>query len=126
MERIWASAAELARRLEEHPLVAEVRYPPLPSHPQHECAKRLMSCFGGVLTMRPVGGLRAAEELGRFVRIWLPATSLGGVESSFKRRCRFPMETITVPKDLLCMSVGIEGVEDLWRDLDVALKEVHQ
>lgn len=125
MERIWANAAELARRLEEHPLVAEVRHPSLLSHPQHERAKRLMSCFGGVLTMRPVGGVRAAEELGRFVRIWLPATSLGGVESSFERRRRFPTEAATVPEDLLRVSVGIEDVEDLWRDLDAALKEVH-
>ena len=75
--------------------------------------------------MRPVGGVRAAEELGRFVRIWLPATSLGGVESSFERRRRFPTEAATVPEDLLRVSVGIEDVEDLWRDLDAALKEVH-
>ena len=126
MERIWANAAEIARRLEEHPLIAEVRHPSLPSHPQHERAKRLMPCFGGVLTMRPVGGAQAAEELGRFVRIWLPATSLGGVESSLERRRRFPTEAATVPEDLLRVSVGIEDVEDLWRDLDAALKEVHQ
>ena len=126
MERIWENAEELARRLESHPLVAEVGHPSLPSHPQHERASRLMSCFGGVLTMRPVGGLQAAEELGRHVKIWLPATSLGGVESSFERRRRFPSEAQSVPEDLLRVSVGIEDVDDLWRDLDNALKAVHQ
>ena len=76
--------------------------------------------------MRPVGGLQAAEELGSHVKIWLPATSLGGVESSFERRRRFPSEAQSVPEDLLRVSVGIEDVDDLWRDLDNALKAVHQ
>jgi len=84
-----------------------------------------MDCFGGVATVRPVGGVSAAEDLGRHTRIWLPATSLGGVESSFERRRRFPSEAPTVPEDLLRVSVGIEDVEDLWRDLDAALRAVH-
>ncbi|MDO4887284.1 MAG: aminotransferase class I/II-fold pyridoxal phosphate-dependent enzyme [Actinomycetaceae bacterium] len=125
MERIWQNAAELARRLDGHPLVAEVSHPSLPSHPQHERAKDLMSCFGGVLTMRPEGGKWAAEELGQKVEIWLPATSLGGIESSFERRRRFPTEAPTVPEDLLRMSVGVEDVDDLWRDLEQALEAVH-
>ena len=125
MERIWANAAELAARLAAHPLVAEVCHPSLPSHAQHERAARLMDCFGGVATVRPVGGVAAAEDLGRHTRIWLPATSLGGVESSFERRRSFPSEAPTVPEDLLRVSVGIEDVEDLWRDLDAALRAVH-
>ena len=56
------------------------------------------------------------------VRLWVPATSLGGVESSLERRRRFPTESVTVPEDLLRLSVGIEDVEDLWRDLDQALR----
>ncbi|MFT0846744.1 PLP-dependent transferase [Actinomycetaceae bacterium L2_0104] len=126
MERIWENAAELARRLAGHPLVAEVCHPSLESHPQHERARELMSCFGGVLTMRPVGGINAAEELGRYTELWLPATSLGGVESSFERRRRFPTEAPTVPEDLIRVSVGIEDIEDLWRDLDQALHAVHE
>lgn len=125
MERIWENAAELARRLDTHPLVAEVSHPSLESHAQHERAKELMRCFGGVLTMRPVGGVAAAEDLGQFTEIWLPATSLGGVESSFERRRRFPTEAPTVPEDLIRVSVGIEDVEDLWRDMDRALHAVH-
>lgn len=125
MERIWENAAELATRLAKHPLVAEVSHPSLPSHPQHERAQELMSCFGGILTMRPVGGVEAAENLGKFAQLWLPATSLGGVESSFERRRRFDSEAPTVPEDLLRVSVGIEDIDDLWRDLDQALNAVH-
>lgn len=84
-----------------------------------------MSCFGGILTMRPVGGVEAAENLGKFAQLWLPATSLGGVESSFERRRRFDSEAPTVPEDLLRVSVGIEDIDDLWRDLDQALNAVH-
>lgn len=125
MERIWENAAELATRLAKHPLVEEVSHPSLPSHPQHERAQELMSCFGGILTMRPVGGVEAAENLGKFAQLWLPATSLGGVESSFERRRRFDSEAPTVPEDLLRVSVGIEDIDDLWRDLDQALNAVH-
>jgi cystathionine gamma-synthase len=56
------------------------------------------------------------------LRLWVPATSLGGVESSIERRRRFATESPTVPEDLLRLSVGIEDVEDLWRDLDQALR----
>ena len=52
----------------------------------------------------------------------VPATSLGGVESSIERRRRFATESRTVPEDLLRLSVGIEDVEDLWHDLDHALR----
>ncbi len=52
----------------------------------------------------------------------MPATSLGGVESSLERRRRFATESVTVPEDLLRLSVGIEDVEDLWADLDGALR----
>jgi cystathionine gamma-synthase len=122
VERSQASALELARRLEGHPLVAEVAHPGLPSHPQHERAAALMDGFGSILTLRPVGGAEAAEALTSAVRLWVPATSLGGVESSLERRRRLPAEATTVPEDLLRLSVGIEDVEDLWADLDRALR----
>lgn len=118
-----ASALELAHRLEAHSAVLEVRHPGLPSHPQHERAATQMDGFGSILTLRPRGGLAAAEALVRAVRLWVPATSLGGVESSLERRRRFPTESATVPEDLLRLSVGIEDVEDLWADLDQALRQ---
>lgn len=122
VERAQANAAELARRLADHPAVAEVRHPSLPDDPGHARAAAQMRGFGAILGLRPRGGAAAADALVAAVRLWVPATSLGGVESSLERRRRFPLETVTVPEDLLRLSVGIEDVEDLWRDLDQALR----
>ena len=125
VERSQQTAAELARRLATHPHVAEVRHPSLPQDPGHERATRLMGGYGSILGLRPRGGVSAADAVAESVRLWVPATSLGGVESSLERRRRFPTETATVPEDLLRLSVGIEDVEDLWADLDQALRAAH-
>ncbi len=122
VERSQANAAELARRLAEHPGVAQVRHPSLPDDPGHARAAAQMRGFGSILGVRPHGGVDAADALVAAVRLWVPATSLGGVESSLERRRRFPLETASVPEDLLRLSVGVEDVEDLWRDLDQALR----
>lgn len=122
VERSQRTALELAERLVEHPDVVEVRHPGLPTDPGHERAARLLDGFGSVLGVRPRGGAAAADAVVDAVRLWLPATSLGGVESSLERRRRFPTESPTVPEDLLRLSVGIEDVEDLWSDLDAALR----
>jgi cystathionine gamma-synthase len=111
----------LAARLAEHPAVAEVRYPGLPTDPGHERASRLLGGFGSIIGLRPHGGPAAADAVVDAVRLWVPATSLGGVESMLERRRRFATESPTVPEDLLRLSVGIEDVEDLWRDLERAL-----
>ncbi|PJI93254.1 trans-sulfuration enzyme family protein [Luteimicrobium subarcticum] len=121
VERSQANAAELAARLSGHPAVAQVRHPSLPGDPGHEVAARTMRGFGSVLGLRPVGGAAGADALVAAVRLWVPATSLGGVESSLERRRRFATESRTVPEDLLRLSVGIEDVEDLWADLAQAL-----
>ncbi|MDM8084966.1 PLP-dependent aspartate aminotransferase family protein [Cellulomonas cellasea] len=122
VERSQATAAELARRLVGHPDVLEVRHPSLPGDPGHERAARLMNGFGSIIGVRPRGGADAADAVTRAVRLWAPATSLGGVESTLERRRRFATESLTVPEDLLRLSVGIEDVEDVWRDLDQALR----
>lgn len=106
VERACANAAELASRLVEHEAVAQVRYPG----------------FGAIVCLEPAGGREAAERIEDSVRLWLPATSLGGVESSLERRRRHAAEPESVPEDLVRLSVGIEDVEDLWRDLDAALR----
>lgn len=124
MERINANATELARRLVDHPLVAAVNHPSLPTHPQHELAKSQMAFPGGILTLRPKGGEAAAEALPEHTKLWLPATSLGGVESSLERRRRWADEAPTVPVDLLRLSVGIESVDDLFDDLIQAIAAV--
>jgi len=121
VERSQRSAGVLAARLAEHPAVAEVRYPGLPTDPGHERASRLLRGFGSIIGLRPQGGRAAADAVVDAVRLWVPATSLGGVESMLERRRRFATESPTVPEDLLRLSVGIEDVEDLWRDLERAL-----
>ena len=122
VERSQANAAELAARLRDHPQVLEVRHPSLPSDPGHERARAQMRGFGSVLGLRPRGGREQADDVVRRVALWLPATSLGGVESTLERRRRFQTESPTVPDDLLRLSVGVENIEDLWADLDQALR----
>lgn len=124
VERAQANAAEIARRLSGHPGVAQVRHPSLPDDPGHEVASRTMDGYGAIIGLRPVGGAAAADAVVDALELWVPATSLGGVESSLERRRRFSTESPTVPEDLLRMSVGIEDVEDLWADLDRALRQV--
>lgn len=121
VERAQANAAELARRLAEHPAVALVRHPSLPDDPGHARATAQMNGYGAILGVVPRGGVAAADAVVDAVRLWVPATSLGGVDSMLERRRRFATESLTVPEDLLRLSVGIEDIEDLWADLDQAL-----
>ncbi|MHA7263197.1 trans-sulfuration enzyme family protein [Arthrobacter sp. TMN-37] len=121
MERAQANAAELAARLAGHPAVERVRFPGLPQDPGHERAKAQLDGFGAIVCIEPAGGAEAADALVETVRLWLPATSLGGVESLIERRRRQPGEPATVPASLVRLSVGIENVEDLWEDLEKAL-----
>jgi cystathionine gamma-synthase len=122
IERAQSSAAELARRLQDHPAVARVRHPSLPDDPGHERAARQMSGFGAVLAIEVHGGAAAAEAVAAATSVWVHTTSLGGVESTLERRRRHAAEAPTVPESLLRLSVGIEDVEDLWTDLDRALR----
>lgn len=120
-----ASALELANRLRSAPGVASVIYPGLPSHPGHEIAKTQMSGgFGAVLSITLAGGIEAARKLCEQVEIFTHATSVGGVESLIERRKRWSAESDLVPESLVRISVGIEDVEDLWRDLSQALKRL--
>jgi cystathionine gamma-synthase len=66
-------------------------------------------------------GPGAADQLGRSTSLWIHATSLGGVESTFERRRRWKSEPATIPDALVRLSVGVEDVEDLWADLAGAL-----
>ncbi|MBK9475502.1 MAG: PLP-dependent transferase [Tetrasphaera sp.] len=106
LERASANAAELVRRLTGHPALERVRYP---------------GC-GAIVSVDVAGGAEAAEAVCRRVRLWVPSTSLGGVESQVERRRRWESESAAVPEGLLRLSVGIEDVGDLWRDLDSALR----
>ena len=120
-ERSQHNAGVLAQRLVAHPGVVEVRYPGLPDDPGHERASRLLGGYGSIIGVRTRGGAAGADAVVDAVRLWVPATSLGGVESTLERRRRFATEAATVPEDLVRLAVGIEDVEDLWSDLDAAL-----
>jgi cystathionine gamma-synthase len=121
VERAGANAAELARRLEGHPAVARVRHPSLAGDPGHDRAVAQMHGFGAIVAIELAGGPEAAERVAAGVRLWVHATSLGGVESTLERRRRHPSEPAGVPESLVRLSVGVEDVEDLWADLEQAL-----
>ncbi len=120
LERAQHNALVLAERLSRHQHVRAVRYPGLPSDPAYEVASRTMDGYGSMIAIELADAASADAVVDR-VRLWAPATSLGGVESSLERRRRWAGELITVPEGLLRLSVGIEHVEDLWRDLKQAL-----
>jgi cystathionine gamma-synthase len=121
-----ASAATLAERLSRHPQVASVFYPGLSGHPGHAVAARQMAGFGAMLSIRPkggeAGGEAAAIATAAKVSLWKRATSLGGVESLIEHRGS--VEGPPCPPDLLRLSVGLEDPEDLYADLDRALRAV--
>jgi cystathionine gamma-synthase len=120
VQRQSDSALELATRLQTHPKIEVVFYPGLPTHPRHEVAKRQMGGrFGGMFSILVKGGQEAAQHVVDRCEVWVPATSLGGVESLIERRARWAGET--ADPALLRLSAGIEDVEDLWWDLKQAL-----
>jgi len=121
--RAQDTAMTLAERLEQHPLVGRVRYPGLPSHPTHPTAKRVLKGFGSIISFDLRGGAEFADGVCRNVRLIRHATSLGGVESTMERRAGIPGQE-HLPPSLLRLSVGIENVDDLWADLDSAIRSV--
>ncbi len=117
------TAQELALRLSNHAAVAQVLYPGLPGHPGHAIAARQMQGgFGGMLSIRLRGGEAAAIATAARTMLWKRATSLGGVESLIEHRGSIEGPGSPCPLDLLRLSAGIEDVEDLYADLDHALR----
>ncbi len=122
LERAQRNAMQLAERLAQHPNVELTRYPGLPSHPTHEAARRLLDGFGTIICFDVRGTAAVADAVCGGLRLIQHATSLGAVESTIERRARVPGQE-HLPPSLLRLSVGIEAVEDLWRDLDHALRD---
>ncbi len=126
MERHASNALALALFLEAHPQVERVTYPGLPSHPQHELARRQMTGFGGMLTFVLRGGLAAATAFLRALRIFACAESLGGVESLIEHpaimtHASVPRETrerLGIGDGLIRVSAGLESANDLLEDLE--------
>jgi cystathionine gamma-lyase len=131
MERHCSNALHLARWLEQHPKVARVVYPGLPSHPQHELAARQMSAGGGMITIFLKGGLDEARRFLENCHIFALAESLGGVESLIEHpaimtHASVPAEqreALGISDSLVRLSVGVEDVEDLQADLEQALEK---
>lgn len=121
LERAQRTAMALAERLERHPSVSRVRYPGLPSHATHATARRLLAGFGTVVSFDVAGGAEAADAVCRNVRLVRHTTSLGAVESTMERRAAYAAQE-HLPPSLLRLSVGIEDAEDLWADLDAAIR----
>jgi cystathionine gamma-lyase len=131
MERHDQNGRALAERLSGHPKVKKLYYPGLPSHPQHELAKRQMRGFGGMISF-DLGSLEAANRFARTLRVFTLAESLGGVESL----CCHPatMTHASMPKadreargltdGLIRLSVGCEDAQDLIGDVEDALDAV--
>ena len=116
------SARIIAERLASHPGVTRVRYPGLAGDPGHALCGEQMAGPGFMIAIEVAGGGLAATRASESTRLWVHATSLGGVESLLERRRRWAAENPLVPEGLIRLSVGIEDAEDLWADLDQALQ----
>jgi methionine-gamma-lyase len=127
VERAQENAMVIAQWLEEHPDVAWVRYPGLPSHPQHELAKRQMSGPGSMIAFEVRGGVDAGRTLMNSVRLITLAVSLGGVESLIEHPASMTHTAASgeVTPGLVRLSVGCEDLDDLRADLAQALQAVH-
>ena len=126
MPVLCQNAAELARRLEAHPMIEKVNHPSLPSHEDYEVAQRVMPKGTGMIAFVVKGGDEAALKFMRGLKMIYEATSLGGVESLVE--CPFNSSHMMIPEDVrhaagltpgfVRISIGIEDVEDLWTDLE--------
>jgi cystathionine gamma-lyase len=132
MDRHCSNAHKIAEFLEGHSKVLGVMYPGLPTHPQHELARKQMTGFGGMISFHLRGNFESCKRLFKQLKIFTVAESLGGVESLIEHPAS--MTHASVPKEerdrvgvtdsLIRLSVGIEDAEDLVSDLSTALNHV--
>ena len=115
------NAMLLARFLAGHPRVEAVFYPGLETHPGHDIARRQMSAFGGMLSFLVRGGRAEALAVTAKTRLFMRATSLGGVESLIEHRNSSEGAGSRTAQNLLRVSVGLEHPHDLIDDLGEAL-----
>lgn len=125
IERAQESAMKVANFLTNHPKVAWVRYPGLPSHPQYELGKAQMSGFGSMMSFGLEGGFEAGKKLMDNVHLAILAVSLGGVETLIQHPASMTHAGVSkenkqaagITDDLVRFSVGIEDIEDIIEDL---------
>ncbi len=121
---------QVAQFLADHPAVAQVTYPGLESHPQHEVARRQMSAPGGMVSLTLHGGELAARTLATRTKLFTLAVSLGGVESLIELPSSLTHATMAdtpmaIDPGLVRLSVGIENAADLIADLGQALAAIN-
>ena len=132
LDRAQQSAQILAEYLENHPKVEWVKYPGLPSHPQHDLARKQMDGFGSMISFGLHGGLVAGKVLMDNVKLALLAVSLGGVETLIQHPASMTHSKVAleakvkagITDGLVRYSVGIEDVKDILADLEQALDKV--
>jgi cystathionine gamma-synthase len=126
MDRHCENAQQIVDLLKQHDAVSQVLYPGLKDHPGHAVAAKQMKNFGGMVSFRLVGGVRAAEHLVTRTNVFTLAESLGAVESLIEHpgvmtHLSVAGSALEVPDDLVRISVGIESIDDLVTDLTQAL-----
>jgi cystathionine gamma-synthase len=119
-----ANALEVAEYLQRHPRVERVFYPGLADDPGHGVAARQMRGFGAVVAVCVRGGAAEALAVAARTRVFIRATSLGGVESLIEHRASVEGPDTPTPQNLLRLSIGIENAQDLIADLERALRPV--
>ncbi len=132
MERHAFNAMRIAKYLAFHPKIAQVWYPGLTTHPQHELAKRQMQGFGGMIAFEIKGGREAAIRLLDNVKLMTLAVSLGDVDTLIEHPASMTHSTYSpeelaetgISEGLVRLSVGIEHVDDLVEDLSQALSKI--
>jgi cystathionine gamma-synthase len=118
-----ANAMAIARHFENHPKIERVLYPGLVSHPGHAIARRQMTDgFGGMLSMLVKGGLEDAKRMCTRLKVIVPATSLGGVESLAEHRKTVEGPESPLPDNLIRFSIGIENIADLIADIEQSME----
>jgi len=122
VEASCENAMAIARHFENHPNLEAVLYPGLESHPGHETAKRQMTGgFGGMMSVLVKGGVEETKKVTTALNLFIPATSLGGVESLAEHRKIVEGPESLVAPNLIRLSIGIEAKGDLIADLEQAL-----
>lgn len=132
VERNQENAIKVADFLEKHPKIAWIKYPGLKSHPQYELAKKQMSGAGSMISFGVKGGLESGRKLMDNVHLATLAVSLGGVETLIQHPASMTHASVSktdklkagITDDLVRLSVGIEDVKDIIKDLDQALEKV--
>jgi cystathionine gamma-synthase len=126
MDRHCENALAIAQLLQSRDDVNQVLYPGLESHPDHDVVQRQMRAGGGMVSFLPAGGQERAREICAATKLFTLAESLGGVESLIELPGLMTHQSVAgspleVPAELVRISVGIEQVDDLLRDLTGAL-----